>query len=296
VKKTALILGAGGFVGQALVKFLSNNYQILAATKTGQSGVDGEVSLDITSEYQVTQFFSSHRPDIIINASGVSGFAKCENNPELAYQVNVDGVRNILGSTSDFSPLVIQLSSNVVFGAGSGDYREKDVTSANTVYGKTRSEAEKVVREMTKNHIIIRTCDLYGDYQYSPNEKRFVHLVLDSLKNNKPFSVYSDILSTPTYLLDVVKGVRFLVDLNFRGIIHLAGPGSVSRMEYARLIARTFGFDDQLLKPTESTGAYHRFSTLNTEKILNLGFHSKSLKEGLSHFRDHGNIPSSSKR
>ena len=83
--KTALILGAGGGIGSAIVKnFIENDYHITACVRNTaliQNQLKGVnyVDVDLIDENSIKKVFESHilvfnsSPDVVINAAGVQG-------------------------------------------------------------------------------------------------------------------------------------------------------------------------------------------------------------------------------
>src|SRR5947207_15757643 len=100
-----LIAGAGGLVGKALTRHLSDMHQIVALQHS---------DLDITDARAVKYITLKERPELIINCA-VLGVDACERNPDLAWDVNVAGTDNLAMAAVDVDADFLQMSTNYVF-------------------------------------------------------------------------------------------------------------------------------------------------------------------------------------
>ena len=81
------VCGARGQIGQAVNDVVDKlEFEML------DTDVD---DLDVTDTDEVLRFGEMNRPDIIINCSGMTDIAACEENPSRAFKVNALGARNL---------------------------------------------------------------------------------------------------------------------------------------------------------------------------------------------------------
>ena len=66
-------------------------------------------------------------------------------------------------------------------------------------------------------------------------------------RGRKPLPAPADVYRSPTYAWDFAQGLCELIAQEREGVYHAAGPDSVHRREYARMIARAFGCDPELV-------------------------------------------------
>jgi dTDP-4-dehydrorhamnose reductase len=71
--------------------------------------------LDITAPEAVQQYFSEHSFDYCINCAAFTAVDKAEAEPDLAYSVNVEGVKNLVTSCVFHKTQFLQLSTDYVY-------------------------------------------------------------------------------------------------------------------------------------------------------------------------------------
>ena len=85
-ERTALILGAAGQMGRALVDTTPAGVQVLERDRSG---------LDITDHAAVSAELKVLRPDLVINAAAYTDVDAAEDDPERAFAVNGAAVAGI---------------------------------------------------------------------------------------------------------------------------------------------------------------------------------------------------------
>jgi len=113
-------------------------------------------SLNITKKKEIISFLNKHKPKLIIHAAALVGIRACKDNKLLCKKTNVDGTRNIFEYAKKNNIRLIYISTDYVFDGRKGYYKENDKTKPQSIYGKSKLEAEKIVSKL-KNYLIIRT-------------------------------------------------------------------------------------------------------------------------------------------
>ena len=260
--KKILIIGAGGSVGMSLADFLNSRGHFINAS--GYSAEGKEVyALDITDREKVFSEIERLKPEVIIHAAAKSSLLYCEKNPELARAINVGGTKNIVDAINRTNPEIklIFLSSDYVFDGEKGDYKEGDKTEPRTVYGKTKLEAEKIIKSGLKNYIICRSANIYG------RGGNFFNFVVSKLRESTPLDVFSDTFYTPTFIDYFTACVGKLIDIDYRGVIHIAGQEKISRYDFAVKVAEAMKKDSSIVIPMKQpeNGFIAKDISLNTE-------------------------------
>lgn len=88
--KTALVTGAGGALGKAVLALLgkTGGWRILAGSR--QATEEGSLALDVSARSQVFRVIEQTRPDLILHLA-----ATLSDNFDEAFAVNVEGARNL---------------------------------------------------------------------------------------------------------------------------------------------------------------------------------------------------------
>ena len=239
--KSILITGAFGQLGIACSNILEPKFNII---KTGINADSGNEKLDVSSKKDVENFLNQYKPDIILNLAAITNVDGCEHDPEQADRVNREGVIHLCDG---FDGHFIQLSTDYVFDGEDGPYLEDDTTNPMSIYGKTKLEAETYLINSKVNHTIIRTNVVYS---YVPETKAsFLKWVVQSLKDSKSINVVSDQWNNPTSTDSLAAFIQKTILSEIYGLYHYADQGLMSRYEFAKLIAKIFKLDPDLIKP-----------------------------------------------
>src|SRR6476619_5474035 len=91
-------------------------------------------AIDLDDEPAVAALFARERPRLIINCAGVCDVGTCEQSPEFAHDVNVEGTRLLL-KHAPADARIVHCSSDHVFSGDGGPYDEATPTDPISVYG-----------------------------------------------------------------------------------------------------------------------------------------------------------------
>ena len=278
MSRKILITGAEGHLGKTLQRKLRDKFEFVPTSLiTGESGSRANIKhLDITKRSDVARTINEINPDIIINCAAYTDVDGSEINKDLAHKVNVVGLQNLIHS-SDHDTYFVQISSDYVFDGDAGPYSEDDHTYPVNYYGKTKLEAENILRGSRRKFLIIRTNVIYSeDLNIKANYYAWVY---NSLLNNKSISIVNDQISNPAYVSHLAQTIFQCIILNTEGIYHYGSDNYLSRYEFSMEIANIFELDNSLITSidtkqlTQDIPSYiakrPRHSGLNTFKIEN---------------------------
>lgn len=287
-----LITGANGFLGYYLTeKLLSNGFVVVATGKgDGRLPFLSEKNffyepMDFTDPYAVHDVFEKHQPQIVVHAGAMSKPDDCELNQWQAYLVNVEGTVTTLVNAAEQKSFFLFVSTDFVFDGETGMYKEEDETRPVNYYGKTKTEAEELVKDYEHEWAIVRTVMVYGKPILS--RANILSIVKEKLEKGERYNVVDDQLRTPTYVEDLAGGIVQILEKKATGIYHLSGKDMMTPYQMACKAADYLGLDKSLInrvtaadfsqpaKRPEKTG-------LNITKArAGLGFEPVSFEEGL---------------
>jgi len=301
MKEKILIIGASGLIGQELThQLFKRDYNVIIGinTRTIFPRVPKvEFKIDLLSYENVKEVITSESPDIIINLAAISSRERCEKEKDIAYKLNVRGVKYLTDSASclENKPLFMQLSTDHVFNGfdgRNGNYSEEDIKDPVGYYGKTKSESEKIVNQSGLESIIIRTSLTFGDYKYTHGSRfdRLNHMITSRLKQGETFEVDINSIISPTYLEYLCEGIIFLLENKNRGIFHIAGRDALSKYEFAKEIAKLFGMEYADRITLKEKQGIIKNTSLNIQKITDSGFYQLGIKEALSRYKSKSKI------
>jgi dTDP-4-dehydrorhamnose reductase len=209
------ITGAAGQLGRALVAAFPD---ALAFTR---------------ADWDVTQLpppalLGPLQPSLVLHAAAWTGVDAAEADPAGAEAVNVEGTRNavLLGA-----PLVCYSTDYVFDGTKGSPYVESDEPNPLSVYGRTKLEGEREVRDGW----IVRSSWLFGATGHN-----FVRTMLRLGRERDEVSVVDDQRGSPTYAGHLAEATRRVVGLPF-GLYHVAADGDCTWAELADAIFEEAG-------------------------------------------------------
>lgn len=280
-----LVLGGSGLIGKSILKKGCKEFEMIGTFDNSKINIDGVKSIQIhlfEDFEKLQEFIISEKPEIIINSLSISNVEFCELNQNLANVINFQLTEKICTISSKINSRFILISTDYVFDGTVGNYTEKDEPNPVNYYGYTKLLAEKSTLK-NQNNLVIRTTIVYD---WDP-KVRFLNFVYNNLKEEKPFYAYNDTFSCPTLLADLTDAILKISLSRNSGIFHAVGSSCVTRFEFARLIAKKFGFNENLINPQSiidaKLKAKHPLTTcLNNSKMMKmLDINFKTIEEGL---------------
>jgi dTDP-4-dehydrorhamnose reductase len=208
--------------------------------------------LDVTRPIDlVTQCY------LVLHAAAWTDVDGAEGDPDGARLANVEGTRNVVALDA---PVVYYSTDYVFDGTKHAPYVESDEPNPLSVYGRTKLEGEREVREGW----IVRSSWLYGW-----EGRNFVKTMLELGRERDEVSVVSDQVGSPTYVGHLADATRELLALP-QGTWHLAAEGECSWAEFARATFEEAGLDCRVREiTTEELGRpapRPAYSVLRSEK------------------------------
>ena len=207
--------------------------------------------LDTTQRAMVESIVEEFEPHIIVNAAGMTNVDRCELEREAAWRANVTGVENLIRAAKLAGATLLHISTDYVFDGKRGPYNELDRPNPICYYGRTKLASENLVHTSGLPAAIVRTMVLYGiGHKVKQN---FAIWLLKSLSEGKPIRVVDDQIGNPTLADDLAYGILKIIELNRKGMYHIAGPDIVSRYDFAVSLAGVFDFDKKLITPVKTS-------------------------------------------
>lgn len=201
--------------------------------------------VDITSSHAVRSVIERLSPWAVVNATGYVRVDDAEHDPEACYGVNTVGAANLAAACRRHDVPFVTFSSDLVFdGALRTPYTEHDQPRPLNVYGASKAEAERRVRALLPDALIIRSSAFFGPW----DAYNFAVQTLRALRSGQRWRAVGDIVVSPTYVPDLVNTTLDLLIDGETGLWHLANGGSMSWFEFARLAAEACGERTDLIE------------------------------------------------
>jgi len=131
-------------------------------------------------------------------------------------------------------------------GTKGSPYETGDARNPKSVYGRTKAEAEVRLMEVLPNCCIARTSWLFGT-----GGKCFPDTILKLAATRPALDVVNDQRGSPTYSVDLARGIIALCRNDASGIVHVTNSGECSWFQFAREIVKGAGLSTEV-RPTTS--------------------------------------------
>jgi len=89
-----ILTGASGLLGSKICEFARKSYRVTPLHNTRPLHPNS-LKLDITNPNQVSHLFNNSKPYIVVHTASETNVDKCETQEEHAWNVNVEGTRNV---------------------------------------------------------------------------------------------------------------------------------------------------------------------------------------------------------
>jgi dTDP-4-dehydrorhamnose reductase len=177
----------------------------------------------------------------------MSGVGDCFRDPSQARRANTTATRLLAELAERHPARFVYISTDLVFNGHKQWYRETDCPEPLSVYGQTKAEAERAVLHH-RLHLVLRLSLLFGP---SLNGRpSFFQQQINAIRDGLACQLFEDEWRAPLSLPVAAQGILMAAASEVGGILHLAGPQRLSRLEMGQRLARVLGKSPQLCKPT----------------------------------------------
>lgn len=268
------ILGTGlkGLVGSRFVELLSSTYSFENLDVS-----DPENPVDITQYQSVLNRFSASTAEWVVHFAAFTNVSAAweQRGQEtgLAYQINVEGTRNIVKAAQATGKRLIHISTAYVFdGQKSELYTEVDQIKPIEWYGETKAKAEQVVQDSSLDWTILRIDQPFKAQPFAKSD--LAHTILSKLQTDSLYPMFTDHFFGPTFIDDFAKILEWVIRTNQTGLWHATSGERWSDFEFATAIQEQHQPDSKVLPGKlddylkSLNRPYQRNTALSIEKLL----------------------------
>ncbi|MFB6208220.1 MAG: dTDP-4-dehydrorhamnose reductase, partial [Candidatus Nanohaloarchaea archaeon] len=201
---------------------------------------DAEISADISDE-EVIEMITNEDPDCIVHAAAYTDVDGAEENPEKAFEVNVEGTENVVKAAEETGAHLIYISTDYVFDGGKGDYTEEDEPHPLNVYGETKLEGENAVKDSDIAWSILRPSVIFDG-----KHDNFFTWAKNELETSGEVQVVKDQICSPTLASNLADMVLEVAERGITGTLHTAGRSQVSRYEAVKIMKEELNLEGEV--------------------------------------------------
>jgi dTDP-4-dehydrorhamnose reductase len=274
------VVGAKGQLGAALV------HEFAAAHQTAAFG---RAELDISDTVAVDAAMARVQPEVILNAAAFTNVDAAEDHPIEALDGNAFGVRALARAARTHGATLVHYSSDFVFdGKASSPYTEADPPGPLSVYAASKLLGEWFASDAPRAYVL-RVESLFGQSPDGPPPRGGAAGILNRLKAGGSPKVFEDRTITPSYIIDVVRATRQLVEMQAPpGLYHCVNSGQCTWLEFALEMARLLGLEPRFIPvrmaDLQLRAARPQFCALSNAKLRSVGIEMPTWQDGLARY------------
>ena len=222
-----LVTGCKGQLGTELKKIAGAEHQWFF------TDID---TLDICNKAAVEECFNTNQIDACINCAAYTAVDKAEDEQQLATLVNTFAPKVLADACKRHDALLIHVSTDYVFGGDAHEpYKVDGPINPQSVYGCTKADGERAIRESGCNYMIVRTAWLYSSVG-----KNFVKTMLMLGETKDEINVVADQKGCPTWAHDLAVALLALLKKSGKDEVHetfhFTNEGQITWFDFATAI------------------------------------------------------------
>jgi dTDP-4-dehydrorhamnose reductase len=243
--KKILILGASGFIGNALYKELCNYYDTYGTYFSSRKGYTSNQQFfqyDM-QEDDIFQLLEKVRPNIIISALRGDFGAQIQAHQHISEYVAKHKCK-----------IYFLSSANVFDGYSKFPSYEYDKTLSESIYGRLKIKIENMLLRLPKmKATILRVPMVFG------NTSPRIKAMKKAIWNNDAIEVFPNLVVNVTNDDKLTQQIHYLINRNKYGIYHLGSTDLVHHEDFIREVINRVGSFSPI---------YKRVFTTNEERFL----------------------------
>lgn len=212
-------------------------------------------------------------PDVLIHTAAMVNVDKCEVEPQIAENLNVNVTRDLAKICNKNKIKMIYISTDAVFdGEKARLYTEEDSTNPINVYGKTKLKGEQYVLAY-KDNVVLRT-NIYGKNIQKKNS--LGEWIYNELINSHTINMFSDIDFSPILVNELAEIIYLIIKKDISGLYHACGTGCITKYEFGVRLKEIFG-----IKTGEIVKSISDFANFSAKRSKHMGMSNEKLKKAL---------------
>lgn len=252
--KRILIIGASGFIGNALYKELNSYFDTYGTYRTDNPFYEKNQKFfqyDMELE-DISILLNNLKPTIIISA--VRGNF---NSQWDAHQRAISWIKN------HKCRLVFISSANVFDSFSNYPSYEYDKTLSESIYGRFKIKVENALMRLpTNKYVIARVPMIFGPK--TPRTKELI--TLHELK--APIEIFPNVILNATSISKLTQQLHYIINRGRKGIFHLGSKDLIYHFDLIKEICHTLGLEAPIFKQVYNSNNDRYLAVLPKDNTL----------------------------
>lgn len=271
--KRIYITGIAGLLGANIAYLLKERYEITGVDKVPFHPADIQCEcFDLLDYSRLRESIVRCAPDYLIHTAALVNVDFCEQDRNLAYQLNSELSSVLAKICKEISCEMVYISTDAVFDGENGNlYTEDDAVLPINQYGKTKLLGEEAV--LNNGFLVVRT-NIYGFNVQ--NKASFGEWIYQSLQRGEELNMFTDIKFSPILVNDLAEVLIQLLEKNKHGVYHVCASGSISKYDFGKYMQSVFSLSKGVIKQAVSDGF-----TFQARRSKDMGLSNSKVKTEL---------------
>jgi dTDP-glucose 4,6-dehydratase len=261
-----LVTGGTGFIGAHLAEELSRRGHDVTAL----GSKDGDLAEQGVAEH----LLDANTPDLVVHLAARVGRLIGEQDPDETQRLNVGATSLLAAACAARGVLLAHGSTTEVYGALGDRIVDESApldVEPNSVYGRTKRDAELAVLEHVPDALLLRVLYPYGPGT-APGQRGAIVSMLDQAVRGAQLTVYRDDERSWCWVGDIASAIALLVERDERGAWNVGRDDDRrSMLEVAQAVCRVTGASEDLIVEVDAPTA-PAAGHVSTEKLRAIGW------------------------
>jgi dTDP-4-dehydrorhamnose reductase len=226
-----LITGASGLLGLNTALETADQHTVFGQVNRNaiQTEAFTVLKADLLETGAVERLLDQTQPDWVIHCAALANLEACENDPELARELNTEIPRKLAEACQKGGARLLHVSTDAVFDGQTGGYTEEDSASPVGIYTQTKYQAELAVAAANPTAIIARV-NLFG---WSLKGRRsLAEFFFNNLSVGNRVMGFTDIYFCPLLVNDIAHIFKNMLAKELTGLYHVLSCDSMTRNRF----------------------------------------------------------------
>lgn len=230
-EKKLLLLGQSGLFAQAVLRQAGlSSYKVIVLSRA-----QGTDLSKISSFNSLKDIFNQIKPDLLINAVGVTDLRLCEQNPEYAWNLNARLPSMIAKWANQTLCPWVHISTDHFFNdEGNILHDENSLVKPLNEYASSKFAGESLA--LTSSTALVIRTNIIGKRGWT-GKQNFAEWAISCLQKQTLIEAYIDTWASSIEVGQFTKLLMKLVESDEKGLINLASSESISKADLIEKIA-----------------------------------------------------------
>ena len=201
---------------------------------------------------QLTRALEENAINYVINCVALANVDQCERDKDLAEFLNAQFPRFLATACKSVGAKIVHISTDHLYGDAlhSQLIKESSPTFICNYYAETKLSGEDFIREITENHLILRTNFFGRSISRKPSYSDWLR---DCFRQGTEVIIPSGIYFNPVHYTRLIELAHKLIDNKSAGTFNISSDSCIEKVEFAVSLAKIYGYSADLVKPCTVT-------------------------------------------